>query len=79
MIVQISEHLRASAPVALARLAYHYPELSFALVDEVIEVLGENFDEAVIRREVSYALYRQHLFVQSLPLRAALLATLSHP
>ncbi len=77
MNILVSEHLSRAAPAALARLAYHYPELHFAVKGETIEVSGEDFDETVMRREVSYALYRQHIFDQSLTLRTALLTTLS--
>lgn len=79
MIIPISQHLHSSAPEALARLTYHYPELRFAMADGAVEVTGEGLDEDIIRREVNYAFYRQHVFTQSLPLRTALITTLSRP
>jgi hypothetical protein len=78
MIVTVSAHLRESAPVAVARLSYLYPKLRFAETAQGIEVSGEIADEENLKREVNYALYRQHIFERSLAARTALLATLSN-
>lgn len=71
--------MEEAAPEAVVRLAYLYPKLQFTLTADEIEISGPVDDEAVVRRDVAYALYRQRIFQRSLPLRQALLDTLRTP
>jgi hypothetical protein len=62
------------AAAALVRLQYLYPAVSFALNDAGFAV--EPVDDvslADLRRDIAYALYREKIFADTLPMREALL------
>lgn len=65
-------------PAALLRLGYIYPELGFSVSDKGISVHGvPGFDPAQIEREVTYQIYREKIFRQTLPMRQKLYAMMA--
>jgi hypothetical protein len=59
---------------ALARLRYLYPDIEFAAAGNDIEVLSAKGEPAaMVEREIRYALYREKIYAETLPLRRALI------
>lgn len=59
---------------ALARMRYLYPDIEFVVKGNVVEVAGKaNRPSAAAERDVLYALYREKIYAETLPLRRALI------
>jgi hypothetical protein len=54
---------------AITRLSYLFPRLRFSQCDIAISVSGDSLDHATITREVNFALYRERIYSETLPLR----------
>jgi hypothetical protein len=62
------------AAAALVRLQYLFPAVSFVLDDGGFAVEPtDDVSVADLRREIAYALYREKIYVDTLPMREALL------
>lgn len=76
--ISIDPEFAPCIPAALLRLGYIYPELGFSVSDKGISVHGASgFDPAQIEREVTYQIYREKIFRQTLPMRQNLYAMLA--
>lgn len=67
--VEFEALFAAFAPAAVGRLGYLYPKLRFAVRGNTIVVDGSDIDEARLRRDVLYQLYREKIYQDSLPTR----------
>ncbi|EPX76428.1 hypothetical protein Salmuc_00314 [Salipiger mucosus DSM 16094] len=60
-------------PASLLRLSYLYPELDFGASEQGVNVSGTSgADPARLEREVTYQIYREKIFQQTLPMRQSL-------
>lgn len=77
-IFKLSEAMRAYAEATRLRLSYLYPSLQFDLRENALEVSG-HFPAGVdaLRREITYSLYRERIFSETLPLRRSLIEMVS--
>lgn len=76
--ISIDTEFDPCIPAALLRLGYIYPELDFSVSDKGVTVYGASgFDPAQIEREVTYQIYREKIFRQTLPMRQKLYAMLA--
>ena len=58
----------------LARLRYLHPNVQFELAGKAIEIAcPPDTPTAEIQRDVQYALYREKIYAETLPLRRALI------
>lgn len=72
-----SDEMMKFAPAAIARLAYIYPALQFSIDDSGVAVAGFTpGEEANLRREISYALYREKIDTESAPLKSRMFEAL---
>jgi hypothetical protein len=76
--ILIDPEFHPCIPAALLRLGYLYPELDFSVSEQGVAVLGASAaDPAQLEREVSYQVYREKIFRQTLPMRQSLYAMLA--
>jgi len=76
--IPVIEVLRPVAELALVRLGYLNPKLTFKYLEHSIVVSSlDVMDEAQIRRDVLYALYREKIYAETLPMRKALVNLVS--
>lgn len=72
--------LRAFRGAAVARLNYIRPDWRMALSDDGIDVETSAEESAeTVRREVNYAVYREKIYQETLPLRQALVEAVMRP
>jgi len=73
MFVRVAPPLQPYVDQALTRLAYLYPRVKFAAVPGGILIEEERAVEVnELARNVHYALYREKIYAETLPLRRAL-------
>jgi hypothetical protein len=72
MIVTVDEPFRSFVETALARLRYLYPDAEFDLCEGGILVTVRGGAAHTIARDVSFILYREKIYAETLPLRRAL-------
>ncbi|GGE48064.1 MULTISPECIES: hypothetical protein [Rhodobacterales] len=76
--ISIDPELHPCIPAALLRLGYLYPELDFLVSDKGVAVHGASgSDLARLKREVTYQVYREKVFRQTLSMRQSLYAMLA--
>ncbi|WP_420006519.1 hypothetical protein [Arenibacterium sp. LLYu02] len=76
--ISIDPEFHPCIPAALLRLGYLYPELDFSLSNKGVTVTGSPvLDPARLEREVTYQVYREKIFQQTLPMRQSLYAMLA--
>ena len=76
--ISIDPEFHPFIPAALLRLGYLYPELDFAVSKQGIAVRGESdYDLVWLEREVTYQVYREKIFQQTLPMRQSLFTMLA--
>lgn len=76
MIVPIPKDFWPYVDPALVRLRYLYPKAVFAVENagECIRAeITDSVDEDTLRREIHYALYREKIYTETLPLRRSLM------
>ncbi len=79
MIVEVAERFRPYTDAALARLQYLYPKINFVLIADGIEVSGNiDIPSETLSREIHYALYREKIYAETLPMRRALIEAVTH-
>lgn len=72
--IDVAETFRSHIDAAITRLGYLHPSwLISAETNKVIVTLQSAGDEAIARREVNYALYRERIRSEGAPLRELLL------
>lgn len=68
--IPVSEQFHAYCDQAMLRLGYLYPDLDFSFSGSAICVSGgETQSISNLSREVKFALYREKIYQESLPLR----------
>lgn len=77
MIINTPDELSDYVAEAVVRLGYLFPDLIFKSCDSGIQVEGAVSDETKLRRDVLYAVYRQKIFITTLPLRTSLVRLLA--
>jgi len=76
--ISIDPEFHPCIPAALLRLGYLFPELDFAMSERGVTVRGASgSNSARLEREVSYQVYREKIFRQTLPMRQSLYAMLA--
>jgi hypothetical protein len=71
--VPIPARFAAHADAALTRLGYLHPAVEFALTGNSITAAATaDADAALLRRDISYALYREKIYAETLAIRHAL-------
>lgn len=78
VLINIDGGFLAYAPVAMARLGYLYPDLTFECRDGGVCIVG--FLPAttdILRRDVLYALYREKIYADTLHLRSAFISSVT--
>lgn len=74
MFVPVGSALLSHVEPALTRLRYIHPSIAFAATPSGIEVSAETaFDAEVLTKDVNYALYRERIYAETLPLRRSLI------
>jgi hypothetical protein len=79
VVADIPQTLLPYAEPALARLRYLYPRLTFALCESGIKVNGDTSVVSIAAREVLYAVYREKIYAETLPLRRSLIDAVTRP
>ncbi len=78
--IEIPSGFEAARPGAIARLQYLHPGLSFHTHSNAIAVTGSTLVEvAVLRRDVLHAVYREKIYLETLPMRSAFYDTVLRP
>jgi hypothetical protein len=73
LVVEIGPKLLPHADAAIVRLSYLYPDVQFSLVADTIEVFGvKPSDQAALKKEVAYAVYRERIYRETLDIRKSL-------
>ncbi len=72
--IRIGPEFRPFLDDAIARFSYLYPDVSVAVDAEVTLSFKEGTDEGKLIREFQFALYRQKIFAETLPLRKAIIS-----
>jgi hypothetical protein len=72
VIITVDEPFRPFVDAALARLTYLYPHAAFGRHEDEIVVTATARLVDVIARDVSFILYREKIYAETLPLRRAL-------
>ncbi|PZQ46097.1 MAG: hypothetical protein DI556_21315 [Rhodovulum sulfidophilum] len=76
--ISIDPEFHPCIPAALLRLGYLYPELDFAVSELGVAVHGASGSvPAGLEREVTYQVYREKIFRQTLSMRQSLYAMLA--
>ena len=76
--IAVPANLSGFLDTALARLGYLHPMLVFERRrDEIIIIGAPSQQEAELRRDVLYALYREKIYAETLPMRQALLGAVT--
>lgn len=76
--ISIDPEFHACIPAALLRLGYLYPELNFGVSGQGVTVRGEfTANPTQLEHEVTYQVYREKIFQQTLPMRQSLYAMLA--
>jgi hypothetical protein len=74
MIVPVEGPFRPHIATAVTRLRYLFPALRFeASVDWIIVTGKVGVDANALAREIQYALYREKIYSETLPMRHALI------
>ena len=73
VIVTVDEPFRPFVATALARLRYLHPHAEFDLCEGGVLVTVTGGAAPTIARDVSFILYREKIYAETLPLRRALL------
>lgn len=77
-VIPLTKAMVPHAETAITRLGYLYPTLQFAIANDGIEIAGNSEQPTDhLRREVMYAVYREKILADTLPLRSALLAAVT--
>jgi len=78
MLIPVEESFRPYADAALTRLRYLYPAVTFTLDENGIKVEGDPAALTdALAREANYALYRDKIYAETLPMRRALIETVT--
>lgn len=78
MMVPVEEPFRPHIASVVTRLRYLFPELRFKAEVEGISVTGDVGARAdALAREIQYALYREKIYAETLPMRQALVETVT--
>lgn len=73
LVVSIDPEFRPFIGAALLRLGYIYPDLEFRVSSEGVQVSGAlRSDNTRLEREVTYQVYREKIFRETLPMRQSL-------
>ncbi len=73
MVIDVDEAFARHVRVAVARLQYLYPSLTFAVEGQSIAIDGLAAGaEDNLRRDVAYQLYREKIYQDGLPMRQAM-------
>lgn len=77
MIIQLEPSFAPYAEAALGRLRYLFGECNFVLSADAITVGGYKPEQGgLIKREISYQLYREKIYQETLPMRMLMYRTL---
>lgn len=72
-LIEIEPLFRGHLAAAVARLSYLYPQSTFAVTETGVSVSTGDRDETDLKREIFYAVYRQQIYIETLPLRRTLI------
>jgi len=76
--ISIDQEFHAFIPAALLRLRYIYPALEFVATEQGLMVNGTaEVDRVWFERDVTYQVYRERIFQQTLHMRQSLYAMLA--
>lgn len=71
--ISIDQEFHAFIPTALLRMRYIYPGLEFAATEQGLMVEGAvEVDRVRLERDVTYQIYREKIFQQTMPMRQSL-------
>ena len=73
-VVEVADELVSHLPLALARIGYLFPEWLIQEAAGTVRVTAQGASAAQIRTEVLHALYREHVFAETLEMRRKLMA-----
>lgn len=71
-IIPIAPEFSEFVSAAMLRLKYLFPSLEFSADSVGIKVVGPGISDPSIAREISYQVYREKIFRETLPLRRSL-------
>ncbi len=78
MFIGIPGELRSAVELAVVRLGYLYPALTFHVENEGIQVEGTLPDDAsILRRDALYAVYREKIYADTLEMRSTFLSAVT--
>ena len=73
-ILHLPDQFASYIDVAIVRLAYLYPEMNFSRVGICgVNVSGSCQDWASIKKEITYVVYREKIYSETLPLRSKIM------
>lgn len=78
MMIPVEVPFRPHIASAVTRLRYLFPALRFEVAADGISVTGEvGARSDALAREIQYALYREKIYAETLPMRQALVETVT--
>ena len=78
MLIPVEEAFRPYLDAALTRLRYLYPNVTFTPSATGIDAVGHSdTDSEALVRDVQHALYREKIYAETLPMRRALVDTVT--
>lgn len=78
-IISIAPDFQEYIPTAILRLKYLFPDIECEPVPDGIRVVGtKDIGEARLSREITYQVYREKIFRETLPLRQNLYQMLAN-
>jgi hypothetical protein len=76
--VTVASALKPHVSAALLRLGYVYSNVTFTFSGEHIDAASETpFDLEHLRREISYSLYREKIYAETLDMRRSLIGAVT--
>jgi hypothetical protein len=72
-LIEIEPLFRSHLAAAVARLSYLHPQSTFSVTETGVSVSTEDRDDTNLKREICYAVYRQQIYLETLPLRRTLI------
>lgn len=77
-VIPISEVLHPYGELAVIRLGYRFPKITFSYQAHTVLVSSETeIDQEKIRRDVLYAVYREKIYAETLAMRQSLVTMVS--
>tara|TARA_R110002124_G_scaffold132540_2_gene295106 strand:+ start:161 stop:514 length:354 start_codon:yes stop_codon:yes gene_type:complete len=71
--ISLDQEFQPFIPAAILRLSYIYPEQEFLTSEQGVTVNGTSETDPVrLEREVTYQVYREKIFQQTIPMRQGL-------